>query len=112
MRRDAVPATLLADVKAYLNITWDDEATDNRVRGLIASASVYLDGKAGRMMDYTADGAARTLMMDYVRYARDEALDVFENNYLHLILAMQNDLGVNRYVENTESPCACSDAGL
>ena len=33
--RTAIPAALLADVKNYLNITWDDLATDERIRGLI-----------------------------------------------------------------------------
>ena len=33
MTRAEVPAALLADVKNHLNITWDDEATDNKVRG-------------------------------------------------------------------------------
>ena len=44
---------------------------------------------------------ARTLMMEYVRYARDEALDVFENNYQALILALKNGRAVDAYVEET-----------
>lgn len=39
--------------------------------------------------------------MEYVRYARDEALDVFENNYTALILAMQNEGAVKAYAEST-----------
>lgn len=93
---------LLADVKNYLNITWDDEATDEKVRGLIASATVYLDGKGGGALDYENDGLPRTLMMEYVRYMRDEALDVFENNYKSMILAMQNERLVPLSVESTK----------
>ena len=33
MQRQSIPAELLADVKNHLNITWDDEATDNKIRG-------------------------------------------------------------------------------
>lgn len=91
MTRAEVPAQLLADVKNYLNITWDDEATDAKIGGLIASGSVYLDGKAGAAQDYEADGTPRMLLFDYVRYARDSALDVYENNYQALILTMQNE---------------------
>lgn len=91
MTRQTVPAALLADVKNYLNITWDDEATDAKINGLIASAAAYLDGKLGGQPDYEADGMPRTLLMDYVRYARDSALDVFESNYLALILTAQNE---------------------
>lgn len=89
--RESVPADLLADVKNYLNITWDDVATDAKINGLIASAAAYLDSKLGGQPDYEADGMPRTLLMEYVRYARDSALDVFESNYLALILTAQNE---------------------
>lgn len=102
MKRTEVSDQLLADVKNYLNITWDDEATDKKVRGLIASATVYLDSKGGGTLDYESDGLPRTLMMEYTRYMRDEALDVFENNYTSMILAMQNERLVPSSVESTE----------
>ena len=101
MRRMHIPAELLADVKNYLNITWDDDATDSKIRGLIGAAMAYLDGKGGPYLDYEDDGLPRTLMMEYVRYARDEALDVFENNYMSMILAMQNERAVAAYVESS-----------
>lgn len=105
MQRADVSERLLADVKNYLNITWDDQATDNKVRGLIASASMYLDDKGGAALDYESDGYPRTLMMEYVRYMRDEALDVFENNYTAMILAMQQGRMISNggTVESTES---------
>lgn len=93
--RNALPPDLLSDVKAYLGITWTDEATDIRIRGFIASSMVYLNKKLGKEADYTADGAPRELLMERVRYARDSALDVFEQNYLSQILAMQNDKAVS-----------------
>ena len=99
MQRADVPSALLADVETRLGITWSDPATDERVRGWIASGTEYIDRRAGEVQDYDRDGAARTLMMEYVRYARDEALDVFENNYLGLIVALQTDAEVTRYVE-------------
>lgn len=102
MKREEISSKLLSEVKNHLNITWDDGATDEKIRGLIAAATVYLDGKGGAKLDYEADGLPRTLMMEYVRYARDEALDVFENNYVMLILAMQNERAVTAYVESTE----------
>lgn len=106
MQRENIPESLLADVKNYLNITWDDEATDAKVSGLIAAGSVYLNMKYGEEADYMADGLPRTLLMEYVRYARDGALDVFENNYQALILGMQNQKAVSKYapaVEDTVS---------
>lgn len=98
MQRADVSSALLADVETRLGITWSDPATDERVRGWIASGAEYLDRRAGEVQDYDRDGPARTLMMEYVRYARDEALDVFETNYLNLIVALQTETGVTRYV--------------
>lgn len=94
-----LPEGLLTDVKNYLDITWDDEATDAKVAGLIASGMAYLDGKLGEAGDYALDGMPRTLLMEYVRYARDSALDVFEGNYLSLLLDMRHERAVRRYAE-------------
>lgn len=102
VNRNSLPDGLLADVKNALDITWNDEATEYKISGFIASGMVYLNKKLGEEADYTVDGAPRTLLFDYVRYARDAALDVFENNYLSLILDMQNDRAVRRYVESAE----------
>lgn len=101
--RDSLPEGLLSDVKNYLDITWDDEATDKKFSGLIAGGMAYLDKKLGETGDYLSDGLPRTLLFEYVRYARDSALDVFENNYLSMILAMQNDRKVTAYVESAVS---------
>ena len=99
-----MPDGLLSDVKNYLNITWEDEATDTKVSGLIASGMMYLNLKYGEEADYTADGMPRTLLMEYVRYARDSALDVFETNYQALLLGMKNEKAVSDYVmESTVS---------
>lgn len=103
--RDSLPEGLLSDVKNYLNITWDDDATDKKVSGLIASGMIYLNAKYGEDADYTADGMPRTLLMEYVRYGRDSALDVFENNYQALLLGMQNGRRVSAYgMEGPVSP--------
>ncbi len=99
MGRASIPKKLLDEVKNYLNITWDDEATDRKVRGLIASGQVYLDTKLGGPGDYNADGLPRTLLFEYVRYMRDGALEVFENNFQSLLLGMQNERAVRRYAQ-------------
>lgn len=102
--RDSLPEGLLSDVKNYLDITWDDEGTDRKLSGLIASGMAYLDDKLGAAGDYVADGSPRTLLMEYVRYARDSALDVFETNYQSLLLAMQHGRLVQIYAQDAVSP--------
>lgn len=100
--RDELPEQLLTDIKLDMGITWDDEATEAKLRRLIASGMIYLNKKLGEEGDYEADGEPRTLLFEYVRYARDAALDVFENNYRSLILSMQNSRQVKAYVESTK----------
>ena len=43
--RKRVTPTLISAVKDYLNITWDDEATDRKISGLAASGIAYIDLK-------------------------------------------------------------------
>ena len=99
--RNILPPGLLEEVKNHLDITWDNEATDNKIRSLIASGMSYINKKYGGEADYVADGMPRTLLFEYVRYGRDSALDVFENNYRSFILDMQNERRVGAYVERT-----------
>lgn len=99
--RSTLPEGLLEDTLNELDITWNDEATNKKFRGFIASGINYLNKKLGGENDYTLDGDARTLLMQYVRYARDQALDVFEANYQSMILSAQNDKAVTRYAESS-----------
>ena len=99
----ATSDALFSDIKAELGITWQDDVTERKVRNYIRSGMTYLNGKLGEPADYEADGYPRTLLFEYVRYARDGALDVFENNYLSMILAMQNKRAVRLYAENSVS---------
>lgn len=99
--RNALPEGLLDDIKNYLNITWEDEATDDKISGLIASGMVYINTRYGEEADYVQDGLPRILLMEYVRYARDSALDVFENNYLSMLIGMQSERAVAKYVESS-----------
>lgn len=101
--RKEIAPDLLADVKNYIDITWSDDATDSKIRGIIASGMVFLEKKAGEELDFLSDGLPRTLLMEYARYARDGALDVFENNYLSMLLAMRDDKVVSRYGASTEA---------
>lgn len=93
-------AALLAAVKTYLQITWTDTETDNRLTILIEAGAAYLDSKLGVSGDYTVPGYPRTLLFEYVRYARDGAADVFENNYRSMILYMIHERMVNEYVNS------------
>lgn len=94
---------IIADVKNHLQITWNDSATDQRIGNYIENGIAYLDDKRGAAADYTVSGYPRTLLFEYVRYARDDALDVFETNYQSLILAMRQQRQVSEYAQNSVS---------
>lgn len=97
--RHALPAGLLDDVLTYLQVPAEDETIRTRIANLIAAGMSYIDGKIGISADYTADNEARSLLFDYVRYARDGASDVFEQNYAHLIIAARNEIRIEEMTE-------------
>lgn len=85
----ALPEGLLEAVRNYLDITWTDSAGDDKLSGIIARGIKYIDGIAGSAMDYIVEEKPRELLLDYCRYARSNALNEFQKNYLHELLTLQ-----------------------
>nr|DAY94131.1 MAG TPA: Head Tail Connector Protein [Caudoviricetes sp.] len=98
----ALPDGLLSDTKNYLDITWDDPDGDKKLSGLIARGIKYLDNTAGKQLNYTIEDKGRELLFDYVRYARSNALDEFQGNYLHELIALQMQTEVPDDTQPTE----------
>lgn len=96
----ALPEGLLEAVRNYLDITWEDAAGDGKLSGIIARGIKYLDKTAGEELDYTVEDKPRELLMDYCRYARSNALDEFQQNYLHELLSLQIDTMVAAGIAN------------
>lgn len=96
----ALPEGLLAAVRNYLDITWDDPAGDQKLSGIIARGMKYIDGIAGTGLDYMVEDKPKELLLDYCRYARSNALEEFQTNYLPELLSLQISEGVKRYAEN------------
>ena len=94
----ALPIGLLDAVRNYLDITWNDDAGDEKLSGIVARGMKYLDGVAGESLDYMTEDKPRELLMDYCRYVRSNALDEFQQNYLPELLTLQNQKEVARYV--------------
>lgn len=76
-----LPEGLLDAVKGYLHITWTDTATDAEITGYINRGMKRLQDIAGATLDFAAEDQPRALLMDYCRYARSQALEVFEKNF-------------------------------
>ena len=88
---------LLAAVKNYLDITWEDTATDDKLTGIISRGIKYIDRHAGSTLDYSIEDNPRALLMDYCRYAWSNSLDEFSANYLPEIIALEITESVKAY---------------
>ena len=87
---------LLEEVKNYLDITWDDEAGDKKISSLIKSGIFDIEQWAGverGKIDFGTDKAALMILKDYVRYARSNALEEFEGNYIDKIIQLRERYG-------------------
>lgn len=87
---------LLEAVKDYLKITWDDE--DVAIQGIIDRGQAYLENLTGTDLDFDTEGQPRALLLDYCRYAYNNALEYFEENFRPQLLRLQLLEGVKAQV--------------
>jgi len=90
---------LLADVKNYLDITYEDEDTDKKLLGIMRRGMERLDTIAGTTYDYSEEGARRGLLLDYCRYAMCNQTEAFETNYGPELLGLAMEGEVSVYAE-------------
>lgn len=85
--------SLLADVKNYLDITWDDESADAKLAGQIRRGIAYISAKTGLTpADFdgeNADERGRELLFNYVLYDRAGAVNDFKKNYQSDIVGLR-----------------------
>ncbi len=70
---------LLEKVKEYLKTTWDDE--DSYIQGIISRGKDYLNNLTGAELNFEVEGQPKALLLDYCRYAYNNALEYFEENF-------------------------------
>ena len=93
---------MLEDIRRYLQITYEDEDTDQVLRGLIERGKQIIDDYAGTPQDYDSEGMPRQLRFDYVRYGRSHALEMFEINFRHDLIALR-ELAEEKMNENQDT---------
>jgi hypothetical protein len=86
----------LEEIKSYLKITWDDEDSD--IQLIIDRGKSRLKGLSGVELDFETEGLARELLFEYCRYAYNNAVEYFEENFQQEILRLQLQTGVNEYI--------------
>ena len=89
--------TMLEVVRNYLDITYEDIQTDQKLTGIIEQGRAYLDQIAGRVQDYETDHVPRALLLDYCRYARNNALELFEENFKTDLITLRIGVQVEEY---------------
>ena len=94
-----VTAELLGDVRNYLDITWQDDETDRKLTGILERGMSYLDRTAGEAQDYTVEELPRSLLFDYCRYARNNALEIFEQNFRAELISLRMGVQADDYAE-------------
>mgnify|MGYP001055497213 CR=1 FL=1 len=84
---------MLQAVKDCLKITWSDE--DNNLLSLVDRGKAVLNDLTGTELDFETESPARALLLDYVRYAYNNATEYFEENFGKEILRLQIQEGVS-----------------
>lgn len=93
---------LLLEVKAYLNITYDDSDADLKLQGIIDRGISTINDYAGASLDYEEEGLHKQLLFDYCRYARSHAVEMFETNFRHDLIALREMEEVRQYANQIE----------
>ncbi len=83
------PEIILEAARNALDITWEDPEGDQKLTGILSRGMAYLDQISGLDLDYAQENKPRELLLDYARYARANALNEFQGNYLHELLTLR-----------------------
>ena len=90
---------LLKDVRNYLDITYEDAEGDKKLIGIIARGMKHLDEIAGKEQDYQPEDQPRALLLDYCRYARNNVLELFEENFRSELIALRTGAQTDEYAK-------------
>lgn len=92
---------MLEDVKKYLNISWEDALIDEKLKELINQSKTSIKALGGVEVDFDKDTIAKELLFNRVRYAYNNSLEYFEENFHSEILRWQLMKGVEEVEQDT-----------
>lgn len=90
---------LLADIRNYLDITYNNPDLDAKLDQIIGRGMAYLDDLAGGKQDYSIESMPRALLFDYCRYAINNALEYFEHNFSSALIALRIGVQTHDYAK-------------
>lgn len=96
-------AKLVDYIKVQCNYQWIDDNMRMKLSNIIMDGIAYLDNVYGKENDYTKEGLARSLLVNYVLYAQANALDDFSKNYKQELLSLNLSGNVSDFVEEDDA---------
>ena len=94
---------LVDDARSVLHLDGvTDEGTVTRLNMLIEHGQAYLTGLCGAPLDYESDREAHALLMGYVRYAYNDAVELFLSNFADDIFSKQLDVAIKEAKADAE----------
>lgn len=91
---------MLQKVKNYLRITWNSE--DAEIADMIQRGEGYLSKATGTSLNFE-ESLARQLLLDYCRYVRNNAFELFQENFSSEILFLSLQEGIREMREQDET---------
>lgn len=96
-----MPETLLTVVKRQVFQSNADSETEALIKDYIDEGKAFL-GRYCADLDYEKPGRARSLLVEFVRYALAQAKDDFAQNYRTELIALSNVGRAKAYAEKQE----------
>lgn len=76
-----MPEQILLALKDNLQITWEDDTTNRALLRFIANGQAFLNGLCEAELTYEEGSQAYELLLERCRYAWNNAVDEFEENF-------------------------------
>lgn len=94
---------LINEVKRHLDITWNDEDTEENVKEYIKYAKQCLNEAVGTDIDYDTDLNARKLLLNHCRYQKNKDDEFFEENFSKSINNLRFKYAVKDFEEREKN---------
>lgn len=94
---------MFEEVKRHLNITWDDEITNNDILDIIEAAEAEINSYAGCAVDIAAHPDIKYLFKEMCKYMYCRSYNDFKTNYRSELIMLRARFEVETNEENSDS---------
>lgn len=89
---------ILEELKAILKITWEEE-DDTLLLPMIKRGQAKIKSIVSKKVNFDEDLVARDLLLNYCRYAYNNAGEYFEENFCSEIVSLQLEYAIKEGLE-------------